>query len=68
MLFSSMTFIFVFLPLVSFLYFFIRKDLKNILLLLVSIIFYAWGEPKYLYVMLSTIFINSSEYPPGLER
>ena len=58
MLFSSMSFIFVFLPIVSFAYFLIGKKLKNIFLLMASIIFYAWGEPRYLYIMFLTIFIN----------
>ena len=58
MLFSSMTFIFLFLPIVCALYFFGRKELRNYILLLASIVFYAWGEPKYLAIMLMTIVIN----------
>lgn len=58
MLFSTMTFIYVFLPIVCTLYLLIRKELRNHLLLLASLIFYAWGEPKYLLVMLSTIGVN----------
>lgn len=58
MLFSSMTFVFVFLPIVCALYLLVRKDLQNYILLLASILFYAWGEPRYLAIMLLTILVN----------
>lgn len=58
MLFSTMTFIYVFLPIVCTLYLVVRKELRNHLLLLASLVFYAWGEPKYLLVMLSVIGVN----------
>ena len=58
MLFSSMTFIYVFLPIVLLLYLITKKELHNPILLIASIIFYAWGEPKYLAIMLLTIIIN----------
>ena len=63
MLFSSMTFIFLFLPILCTLYlgiskFFPKTKYKNYLLLLASIFFYAWGEPKYLIIMLITIAVN----------
>ncbi len=58
MLFSSMTFIYVFLPIVLLLYLVTKKELHNPILLTASIIFYAWGEPKYLAIMLLTIIIN----------
>ena len=58
MLFSSMTFIYIFLPIVLLLYLVSRKELHNPILLLASIMFYAWGEPKYLAIMLLTIVIN----------
>ena len=58
MLFSSMTFIGVFLPIVVFLYVISKKELHNFILLFASIIFYAWGEPKYLAIMLLTIIAN----------
>ena len=58
MLFSSMTFIFMFLPTVIALYFLARSKYRNYILLLASILFYAWGEPKYVFIMLGTIFIN----------
>lgn len=60
MLFSSMTFIFLFLPIVCGLYFLTRKNITvaNILLLVASIIFYAWGEPGNVFLMLATILVN----------
>lgn len=58
MLFSSMTFVFMFLPIVSAIYLLVCKDLQNYILLIASIIFYAWGEPRYLAIMLLTILIN----------
>lgn len=58
MLFSSMTFIYVFLPIVLLLYLISKKELHNPILLTASIIFYAWGEPKYLAIMLLTIIVN----------
>lgn len=58
MLFSSMSFIYVFLPIVMLVYLLAKKSLHNYILLFASIIFYAWGEPKYLVIMLLTIIIN----------
>ena len=58
MLFSSMTFVFVFLPIVLLLYLVTKKELHNPILLIASILFYAWGEPKYLAIMLMTILVN----------
>ena len=58
MLFSSMTFIFVFLPIVILLHFIMPKKLHNALLLIASLIFYAWGEPRYIPVILLVILVN----------
>lgn len=61
MLFPSEEFLFVFLPLVFILYFgiFIHfKNGKNVFLLLASLFFYAWGEPKYVYLMIGVILAN----------
>jgi len=58
MLFSSLTFLFGFLPLLIILYFIIKnRTYKNIILLIFSLIFYAWGEPKYILLMLFTILV-----------
>lgn len=58
MVFSNLIFLFVFLPIVLFLYFVIRQNLRNYVLLLASLIFYAWGEPKFVLLMLFSILIN----------
>lgn len=58
MLFSSMTFLFVFMPLVMAVYLLSKKEIRNYVLLIASIIFYAWGEPRYLAIMILTIIIN----------
>jgi len=58
MLFSSITFIYYFLPIVLGVYFIVPKKLKNIVLLLSSFIFYFWGEPKYSILMLFMTFIG----------
>lgn len=55
MLFSSITFLFYFLPCVMILYFAAPKRLKNSVLLLASLFFYGWGEPKFLVFMLLSI-------------
>ena len=55
MLFSSIPFLYYFLPLVMLCYFLAPKRLKNTVLLVFSLAFYAWGEPKYVFLMLATI-------------
>ena len=57
MLFSSIPFLYYFLPAVMILYFLVPKFLKNTVLLLFSLIFYAWGEPKYVFLMISSILL-----------
>ena len=58
MLFSSITFLYYFLPLVLIFYFIVPKPAKNIVLLIFSLFFYAWGEPKCVFLMLLTIALN----------
>lgn len=58
MIFSSLTFLFAFLPVVFILYFLVNDKLKNFVLLLTSLFFYAWGEPKYIFLMLGSIVVN----------
>ena len=58
MVFSSLEFLSLFLPLVVLLYFIVPVKLRNGLLLLFSLLFYAWGEPVYLTVMLGSIAMN----------
>lgn len=55
MLFSSIPFLYYFIPCVIILYFAVPKCLKNSVLLISSLFFYGWGEPKYLIFMLVSI-------------
>lgn len=55
MLFSGIPFLYYFLPCVLILYFIAPKKFKNAALLLSSLVFYAWGEPKLVLLMLATI-------------
>ena len=55
MLFSSIPFLYYFLPAVLIVYFAVPKRIKNAVLLLSSLIFYGWGEPKYVILMIATI-------------
>ena len=55
MLFSSIPFLYYFLPAVLLVYFVVPKALRNAVLLLSSLIFYGWGEPKYVLLMVVTI-------------
>ena len=60
MVFSSNAFLFFFLPAVTILYYMVKKhrSAANAVLTLMSLIFYAWGEPKFVLVMLLSIVIN----------
>jgi alginate O-acetyltransferase complex protein AlgI len=58
MLFSSAIFVFLFLPLLLALYFVVHARLRNALLLLASLVFYAWGEPVLSVVLLVSIVAN----------
>ncbi len=64
MIFSSVFFIFVFLPVALILYYIMPRQLKNAVLLLISLFFYAWGEPVYVFLMLFSIVFN---YFSGLQ-
>ena len=57
MLFSSIPFLYYFLPAVLVLYFCVPKALKNAVLLISSLVFYGWGEPKYVFLMIFTILV-----------
>lgn len=59
MLFSSLTFLFGFLPILLLGYYIVpSRRFKNCILLVFSLLFYAWGEPKYIVLMLVTILIS----------
>ena len=60
MIFSSVAFLFYFLPVALILYYglFFSNPLKNGILLILSLIFYAWGEPKFVLLMILSIVVN----------
>ena len=63
MVFSSLSFLTLFLPLTILLYFAVPRRFRNLLLFLASLIFYAWGEPVYIVLML---FSSVVDYSHGL--
>ena len=59
MVFSSITFMVFFLPLVLLFYFMLKNETyRNGVLIVFSLVFYAWGEPKWILIMLLTVLVN----------
>lgn len=58
MVFSSLTFLFAYLPAVLAVYFICPPKWRNLVLLIVSLFFYGWGEPVYVLMMIFSIFAN----------
>ncbi len=58
MLFSSIPFLYYFLPCVLIFYMMVPKKMKNLALLLVSLVFYGWGEPRLVLLMLLSIGLS----------
>ena len=58
MIFSSLFFICIFLPVTLILYYVVPRKAKNFILLIMSLIFYAWGEPVYILLMVFSILFN----------
>ena len=58
MVFSSIVFLFRFLPLFFLLYYLVPERMKNLILFLGSLIFYAWGEPVYVLLMLFSTVVD----------
>ena len=58
MVFSSLTFLFAFLPITLILYYLVPKKAKNVVILVSGLLFYAWGEPIYVLVMILSTFID----------
>ena len=57
MLFNSISFLYYFLPALIIIYFITPKKYKNIILLIASLLFYLYGEPKYVFLMIAEIII-----------
>ncbi len=60
MIFSSLLFLFRFMPAAFLLYYLTPNKLKNLTLLILSLFFYAWGEPKYIWIMVVSILVDYS--------
>lgn len=60
MVFSSILFLFYFLPLSLIVYFLTPRKFRNLSLFILSLIFYAWGEPKYIFLMLFSTVVDYS--------
>ncbi len=58
MVFSSIVFLLCFLPVFLLTYYAVDKKYKNIVILFFSIFFYAWGAPKFIFVILGTTFFD----------
>ena len=58
MIFSSIAFLYYFLPLTLIFYFLTPRPFKNTTLLLASLFFYGWGEPKYVFLMIATVLLG----------
>lgn len=63
MVFSSLTFLFAFLPITLLVYYLVPKKAQNVVILISGLIFYAWGEPIYVLAMIASTFID---YTAGL--
>ena len=58
MVFSSLSFLFLFLPAVLLVYFAVPRQGKNLVLFLFSLLFYAWGEPVYVLLMIFSTVLD----------
>ena len=58
MLFSSNVFLYFYLPIVMALYYLSPRKIRNLVLFVVSLVFYGWGEPVYVLLMVATILLN----------
>ena len=58
MVFSSISFLYYFLPITLFLYFIVPKKTKNFILLLASLLFYFYGEPRYVLILIFSCIFN----------
>jgi len=58
MLFSSISFLYYFLPILLLVYFLVPNKLKNIVLLVASLLFYFYGEPRHIWILLLSCFMN----------
>lgn len=58
MYFSSLLFLFVFLPIVLAVYYIVPRKSRNAFLLLANLVFYGWGEPVFILIMIVSVVSN----------
>ena len=58
MVFSSLTFLYIFLPVTMVIYYIVPKQLRNLFILISGLFFYAWGEPIYVFVLIASTMID----------
>ena len=58
MLFSSVMFLFMFLPVTLAVYYLVSPKFRNMVMLIASLFFYAWGEPVYIILMMLLVIMN----------
>lgn len=58
MVFSSILFLFRFMPIAFLIYYLTPKKLKNFSIFILSLVFYSWGEPKYFPIMIASILVD----------
>ena len=58
MVFSSLVFLFAYLPITLIIYYVVPRQGRNIFLFLINLVFYGWGEPKLVFLMLFNILFN----------
>ena len=58
MVFSSLLFLFRFLPIILLIYFIVPRRFRNFILFVGSLIFYAWGEPIVVFLMILSILVH----------
>ena len=81
MLFSSTTFLFAFLPIVLITYYIVPRITRNLVLFIFSLVFYAWGEPVYIVLMIASTIVayitglladkqrkNAKKYTPLIKK
>ena len=61
MVFSSLLFLFLYLPVVLAVYYIVPRRWRNVWLFAVNLVFYGWGEPVYILLMLFSISFNYAE-------
>ena len=62
MVFSSVVFLYIFFPIMLLLYFAVPKKFKNAIMILASLVFFAWGEIRYIFIIFNSIISGDGFY------